>query len=734
MLAIGNENRTRAQARIAARAPKTTYGKHKNKLLPLTGSQFLRNDVSGTVNQRVPAKDAVRRTDQESSADESLLSDAEPARKNQRNQPAVPRTKRPRAATKSASVVKPTRREVGDVFGVRTDTEEEEQSSHVQAPDRDRPVVNNHRTRYSAPAVHKKGYLRPAGVIRGRLPLNELVLVSGAGNDDVFGDLNNKSGTLLRDPISSSAQPLLDSVSSEGSETTPAKHKAKVSLSAIRKRLRTPSSGHKSLERLRRKYNASQITPTGSQTQRIVGDGFERSELTPNHPSWYTIKHMRRQREPLLAGLKALSLVSGPLPDVVFVSESDPGQLKFARPNTSECNETTPGYEAPNTVTPLNGVHKHSSNRRVSFNPDLERIISAQLASVSAPRRQPSIALEGDDEAEEDDDGEDGGDEDEDEDEDDEEAAEAYVDQDELPPEVHHTIVDEIREIQTRLPDAPTKHGSLTPEHVHHGQGGQKSVTPISNRFLADVNRQRTPSFRRRTFSGRPLLNEVNEPIDDDFRVDDMLLGDESGQDLATTRGSVEYIETNRDRNTHTVADDGIPIRFPSRDLQGKQTAFSRTASTASLQPRSILKNSTPHVSSDTNRSESTAANTRRNSMVDVKESRYFSAAKAQLESFPTKHTVICKNSSSRFYDTVEVPYSDEMVLETSPKKPDYTNRSQLHLLKRTNEALWTSSAALEPETDLGSLTRSVSKGNGTLSQSVRRRSSLRFQSPKKVG
>jgi hypothetical protein len=118
--------------------------------------------------------------------------------------------------------------------------------------------------------------------------------------------------------------------------------------------------------------------------------------------------------------------------------------------------------------------------------------------------------------------------------------------------------------------------------------------------------------------------------------------------------------------------------------------------------------------------------------MVDVEESRYFSAAKDQLDSTSTKPIIIRKKSSSRFYEPIEVPYSDEMVLETSPRKQDYANKSQLHLLKRTNEALWTSSAAPVAQTDLASLTRSVSRENGTLSQSVRRRSSLRFQSPKK--
>jgi hypothetical protein len=727
MLAMGNDHRISAQARIAASAPKTTYGKHKNKLLPLTGSQFLRNDILGTVEKRAVAKDLIQRTDQQSSADESPLSDTEPAGKKQSNRQVAARKRQPRAPIKPASAAKPMRREAGDIPGEQPDTQEvEERSSRSPSLRRDK---NHQRSRRSTPCAHKKGKLRSAGVVRGRLPLNELVLVAEARNDDVSSIPNKTNKTLLRDPISSSAQPLIAAVSSGQSETTPAKRKAKAPLSAIRKRLRTPTSGHKSLEHLRRKYNAAQITPTGSQARQIVGDGFEHAELTPNHPFRCTVKNARRQRGPLLAGLKALSLASGPLPEVVFLGESDPSQLKFVKDDTSDRNEDAPGYGAPATTTPSTGVSKSSSNRRVSFNYDAERTISAQLASVSAPRRQPSVALGSEDEVEEEDDGDEAGDEDEDDD-DDDEAADTYLDRDELPPEEHHINVDGIREIQTHLPSAHSQPKNPAPELAHCIQHVQQPMAPAFNVFVADANRPRTPSFRRRTFSGRPLLNEVNEPIVDDFQVDDMLLDDEGGEDLTTMCGSSEYITTNLNRDPHQIPSGEVPIRSASREPQEKQEAFGRTSS---IQPRSILKNGTPQISSDTNRPESTAANTRRNSMVDVEESRYFSAAKEQLGSTSTKHTIIRKKSSSRFFEPVEVPYSDQVVLETSPKKPDYTNKSQLHLLKRTNEALWTSSAAPVPQTDLASLTRSVSRDNGTLSQSVRRRSSLRFQSPRKL-
>lgn len=156
---MGNEHRMSAQARIAASTPKITYGKHKNKLLPLTGSQFLRNDVFGTVEKRVFAKDFAQATFQESSADESPLSDAEPTRKQQSKNVAIARMRRPRALTKSASIAKPTRREAGDVPGVYPDTEEDERSSRSSSPRCDRTVVDHHKSRRSARSAHKKGKL-----------------------------------------------------------------------------------------------------------------------------------------------------------------------------------------------------------------------------------------------------------------------------------------------------------------------------------------------------------------------------------------------------------------------------------------------------------------------------------------------------------------------------------------------------------------------------------------------
>lgn len=727
---MASEARTSAKARIAASAPKNTYGKHKNKLLPLTGSQFLRSDGFGTTNGTVVAKDTPSRIDQESSPDDSPLSDAEIIHKVQQQKSAVARMRRTSALAKSTSTVKQTRRENGGVHATHPDIGQEDNLSLSKLHHRNKPAVDRQKPRSAANSAQKKGKLKPTGVVRSRLPLNELLLVSGATGEDPFEKSTKTHGILVRDPISSSAQPLLDAVDSSNSEATPTKRKAKVSLSVIRKRIRTPSTGHKSLENFRTKYNAAQITPTGSQPKQIVGDGFERSELTSSHPSRYAIKHARRQREPLLVGLQALSLISGPLPEVDFTRETSATQLELKRHEPSDSAGVTFGRDTPLTFAALLDESRLPLNRRVSFNHDVDRVISAQLASISAPRREPSIALDSDDENEDPDDdeddeeGDDGGDEDEN---DDDEAADTYLDQDKLLPEGHHdSVAESTLEVQSLLSEAIQNPGPAAHALIHRPQGGFRPTSLVPNGFGVGNNRLRISSLRRRTFSGKPLPNEVNEPIDDDFRVDDMLLGDEESHDSSANHSSHDHRSTNDIHSTTDLAGKEEFARSSSR----LQTAFGRTSS---MQPRSILKNNTPYISSDSNRPESTAANTRRNSMVDIEESRYFSAARDQLDLTPPKQTITRMKSSSRFFNPIEVPYSDEIVRETSPERPNYTDTSQLRSLKRTNDAFWTSSAALVPQTDLRSLTRSVSEVNGTLSQSVRRRSSLKFQSPLKV-
>lgn len=132
---------------------------------------------------------------------------------------------------------------------------------------------------------------------------------------------------------------------------------------------------------------------------------------------------------------------------------------------------------------------------------------------------------------------------------------------------------------------------------------------------------------------------------------------------------------------------------------------------------------------------EKTAANTRRNSFIDLEASRYFNAAAALLDDVPEprKNMIMPRRKSSYYADPwVEVPATEDFIADTSPQRADYTTQSDLAILRRGPDAIWMSSTHAVPK-DLKSLTRSGSREHGTLSQSCRRRPSLPFQSPTKL-
>ncbi|EME40859.1 hypothetical protein DOTSEDRAFT_27460 [Dothistroma septosporum NZE10] len=94
----------------------------------------------------------------------------------------------------------------------------------------------------------------------------------------------------------------------------------------------------------------------------------------------------------------------------------------------------------------------------------------------------------------------------------------------------------------------------------------------------------------------------------------------------------------------------------------------------------------------------------------------------------------LARKASER--DKVQIYDSEARILATSPEPPNYTDStsSQLHTLRKAADTTWTSSESLpRAAKDLKALTRSVSREHGTLSQSVRRRPSLPFQSPTKI-
>jgi hypothetical protein len=73
-----------------------------------------------------------------------------------------------------------------------------------------------------------------------------------------------------------------------------------------------------------------------------------------------------------------------------------------------------------------------------------------------------------------------------------------------------------------------------------------------------------------------------------------------------------------------------------------------------------------------------------------------------------------------------------DFVPETSPQHAYYTLQGGLGVLGEGHNAM-RSSTVFKPDKNLKSLTRSVSREHGTLSQSVKRKPSLPFLSPTKV-
>lgn len=154
----------------------------------------------------------------------------------------------------------------------------------------------------------------------------------------------------------------------------------------------------------------------------------------------------------------------------------------------------------------------------------------------------------------------------------------------------------------------------------------------------------------------------------------------------------------------------------------------------------SILKNANQATPVCTNQAEDTTANTRRNSTTEMSESRYFIDAADMLRKADSSTHKIVPRRKSSYFDDVQMLYSEAVVAETSTTGPhpdadllDYASASDLAVLRRTWELEHTSQSLPTIPKDLKTLTRLVSRGHGTLSQSMRRRPSLPFQSPTKV-
>jgi len=120
--------------------------------------------------------------------------------------------------------------------------------------------------------------------------------------------------------------------------------------------------------------------------------------------------------------------------------------------------------------------------------------------------------------------------------------------------------------------------------------------------------------------------------------------------------------------------------------------------------------------------------------MAEVDDSCYFATASDSLRApDQTKHKVVPRRSSYFNNSSIQVADSERAVPGTPREPSDHTSASQLHVSRRNSESIYTSQSVPVVAKPLKILTCDVSREHGTMSQSVRRRPSLPFQSPTKV-
>lgn len=382
------EPRATAQERIANTAPKTTYGKYKNKLLPLAGNHFLRNEAP--VKPRDERDALVSKSNmsaafyENSDADDSPLSDAEPLMLSVSPSSLVYRTSNTSTRHRGARhQLEKTGRSLqhGEYIVIPRTL-----SSLSSSADDGNSTTNKPRLREPNRSSKASPQTKTRNVRRGRLPINELVLVPGNDPDVSFDRSSNKANAILsKDPISSSSRTLLDAIDLDDPVVTPLKRKAQVSLSTIRKRLRTPTSNYKPVIGPRKSNMAVNITATGNRTRDVIGDGFEKTELGSIRRPPVGVRGVRRrlQSGTLLQGMQALTLTSGPLPDVQFDHyQTSQLEIKAVNPPSKFESETLlPRSHSPAVSTSLINGTARPSKRQVSFSDDIHHLITAQLSS-----------------------------------------------------------------------------------------------------------------------------------------------------------------------------------------------------------------------------------------------------------------------------------------------------------------------------------------------------------------
>ncbi|KAI7162959.1 hypothetical protein KC349_g1562 [Hortaea werneckii] len=364
--------------------------------------------------------------------------------------------------------------------------------------------------------------------------------------------------------------------------------------------------------------------------------------------------------------------------------------------NFNDGNHANPSLRTPRPAEKSAAESSHLSKRRVSFS-DRDRFIDAQLSSIKAPPRP-----RGDPD---DDDAEDSAD--------DDEEVESEMSKDEG--EVDSQTVDAANRIDDELlvdyvDHSSTRQGSTTIEQPafrfkNSYMGREDAVDSSDDEDLEGAIEAPRSSRRRSTEHMR--LMEAEEPIDE--------FSDTMHAERMSAAVANHYA---RSIEGHT-----------SRKIQISLGVLERGANRSAGQPRlhrlrSILKSNTPLMPDVTYRPDDLEGNTRRNSRhaVNVEDSRYFSQASESLrDPDMSNHKILPRRTRSNFFSR-----EDE-------EKDEGYHDGQLHESRQDVEFVRDPQSSPRPERDLKTLTRQVSRANGTMSQSVRRRSTFGFESPFKI-
>lgn len=595
-----------------------------------------------------------------------------------------------------------------------------------------------------------------------RLPVDELFMVRTPPQqtDYLLDPKSSFAGFQAQDPIADDSSPAPGVNGESVSKERP--------LTSIRKRLKTPCFTHKSTSALNKK-TCNQKTKSLKADR--IGDGFDASELK-SRP--FRVKKQRKNGTSLLRGLGALQLQSGPLPEVIFEARCD--ELK-PEPSNDEASVGDSGDVAQSSI-PSDGLQDGKTDRRVTFRDALsDEVVRAQLSSVSAPKRVFEISSDESEEEEEDDDD----DEAEEDDDSDAERRETLVGERDYD-KPNGTLDESHRGSSSVRGSTPPSFQRARSADLEDDSARTPPVVKQSRNagVTLDFRKSAAPGSTGQSFAGRKLM-EVDEMIIDDPFVEERSknfapiddIGRAHNLDLQLTG---KELSTHHLRRRRSILRSSTPFQHGSNGTRPEDTVSNtrRNSNIAvesgyfqdtSAAPRGLGmadqqishfdlgKRADGHLGTVSSGPYETA--TRRHNMAITLENvnaSYFGMASNQLhhsrqeaESQQRRTNNRPDVAASHFFAQrrreaeIHVPGSSRAVPETSPdRKADYMTElgQSLNVVLRNEETMWTSSQSLpiaKPEKSLKSLTRSVSREYGTLSQAGRRRPSLPFQSPVKA-